>query len=256
VRVVDLHGVAKLGGRPVEIAGTLTDFTTQPQLHGQPLRMRFVSQGLLPMQVQAVFDRTGNTPRDELLAVCKDLAIPQMSLGKADSMSRTVGPNQAAIQIAMLMEKEKLTGYIELVQKHVRITPLVAQHLGVPEIQQALANSLGRVNEVTTQLVVTGTLAQPQVSISSTLGPEVENALRDSVVVAIERQREKLLAQTRSETNRHLAEVRESIGISISEFTPLLAQPEQMLTQLLGPDLAKPFSADHFGRLPAGSLFK
>src|SRR5690606_21547915 len=100
VRMIDLHGVAKLGGRPIEIAGTLTDFTTQPTLHGEPMRLRLVSEGTLPIQVQAVIDRTGDTPRDELLALCDGLAIPGMSLGKAEQMSIAVSPNTAAIQIA------------------------------------------------------------------------------------------------------------------------------------------------------------
>ena len=256
VRTIDLHGVAQVGGRPLEIAGTLTDFTTEPQLHGQPLRLRLVTQGPLPIQVQAVIDRTRETPRDELLAVCNGLAIPGMSLGKPEHMSLAVSQSTAAVQIAILLDDEKLTGNIELVQKSVDITPHLAQRLGTPEIQQELTASLSRVNELSTQVVLTGTLAKPQVQISSTLGPTMQNALHSTVVAVIDRQRERILASARTQTEQHLSAIRTTVDSLTAEVAPLLAQPEQMLAKLLGPDLAQPFSAEQFGRLPAGSLFK
>lgn len=256
VRTLDLHGIARLGGRPLEIAGTLTDFTTEPQLHGQPLRLRLMTQGSLPIQLQAVIDRTGKTPRDELLAVCNGLAIPSLSLGNPEQMSLNLAPSAAAVQIAMLLEGEKLAGKIDLIQKQVQISPLVAQRLGTPEIQQALTASLSRVNELSTHVAMTGTLAEPQVKIGSTLGPAVESALRGTVVAVIDRQREKLLATARADTDQRMADMRSKIDSATAEIAPLLAQPEQMLAKLLGPDLAKPFSAEQFGRLPAGTLFK
>lgn len=256
VRTIDLHGVTQAGGRSIELSGTLTDFTTEPRLHGEPLRLRMVSNGTLPIQLQAVIDRTGDTPRDELLAVCNGLPIPKMSLGKADAMSIAVSPNTAAMQIAVLLEDEKLTGNVELVQKHVQIRPVVGQRLGMPEVERALASSLDRVHELTTNVIVTGTLDDPQVQIRSTLGPAVQQALSATMVAVIDRQREKLLAKVCGETDRQLAAVSEKVGVASADIGPMLSQPEQALAQILGPDLANPFSSDHFGRLPAGSLFK
>jgi hypothetical protein len=58
------------------------------------------------------------------------------------------------------------------------------------------------------------------------------------------------------ETDKHLAVVRGKVQSATTEIAPLLAQPDQMLAKLLGPDLANPFAADQFGRLPTDSLFK
>jgi uncharacterized protein (TIGR03545 family) len=256
VRAIDLHGVAKLGGRPLEIAGTLNDFTTQPQLHGKPLQLRLVTRGALPIQVQAVIDRTADTPRDELLAVCNGLAVPGLQLGDSTQMALNVGPSTAAVQIAIRLDGETLAGNVEVLQKQVQIKPVIAQRFGAPEIQQALHDSLARVDEVSTRIAMSGILLKPHIEINSTLGLAVQSAIHNTVVAVIEQQREKLLAAAQQETEKHLVAVRCATESATAQIAPLLAQPEEMLAKLLGPDLAKPFSADQFGRLPAGSLFK
>jgi hypothetical protein len=171
-------------------------------------------------------------------------------------MSIEVGPSTAAIQLAVLLEGDKLTGNIELVQKQVQVAASVPDGLGTVEVQQALTDSLRRVNELSTHVVLTGTLTSPQVEISSTLVPTMHDALRGTVVAVIDRQRDQLLAATRGETDKHLAAVQSKVSSATAEIAPLIAQPEQMLAKLLGPDLAKPLSADQLGRLPGGSLFK
>lgn len=256
VRTVDVHGVARFEGRPLEIAGTLTDFTTDPQLHGKPLRLRLVTRGALPVQVQAIVDRTGQTPRDELLAVCNGLALPKLSLGQPERMTIEVGPSAVAMQLAVLLEGDQLTGNVELAQKQVQVAASLPNGLGTPEIQRALTDSLRRVNDISTHVVMSGTLSSPTVEIRSTLVPAMQDALHGTVVAIIDNQREKLMTTARTETDKHLTVVRTKVESATAEIAPLLAQPEQMLAKLLGPDLAKPFSADQFGRLPGGSLFK
>ncbi|MEM9186540.1 MAG: TIGR03545 family protein [Planctomycetota bacterium] len=255
VKTLDLSGTARLAGRPVELSGVLTDFTPQPTRHDQPLRLALNATGALPLRVRATIDRTGATPRDELLADCQGIALPEMKLGGGRWLGLTVGAGPATLNVSLLLEGDTLSGDVQLVQQQVRVQPTRPANPSsrAAPLREALAGSLRRLPTIATRVDLGGTLDNPDFKLWSNLGPAVAQAMESAVRDAVNQQSERLLAASQQEVDKQLAGLTAEVTAARSKLQPLLGgldeSIEQVATQLTG---GNPFSK--LGRMPAGLL--
>lgn len=177
IRALQLEGAACIGGQPVELRGVLTNLSTQPSRHNEPIRLRLLSTGSLPLELQAKIDRTGDTSRDELLVDCQGITLPRAALGRSDQLEMTLGPSSGTLSISIIVDGDKLTGDIQLVQQNVQIKPAVGSNFASVPLASALEETLGRVNSLATHISLSGTLREPTCTLWSNLGPAVAEAM-------------------------------------------------------------------------------
>jgi uncharacterized protein (TIGR03545 family) len=259
IRSLQLQGTARLGGQTVELGGTLTDLSDAPALHRSPIRLRAKAAGSLPLELQATIDRTGPVARDELLVDCRGLVMPQLALGQPDGDFRlTLAPSVASLSISVMVEGERLSGDIQLVQRQVKITPVFTGQLSDVPLAAALQATLAELDSLAVQISLGGTLSEPTCSLWSTLGPAVAEATKRAIRRAGDEHAEVLVARARRQVDERLARLEQQIHAQRSELaaqtTAATGELERVATQQTpGPRL----SHERFGtRLPAGSLFR
>jgi hypothetical protein len=256
---LQLHGTARLGGQTVELGGTLTDVSDAPALHHSPIRLRAKATGSLPVELQATIDRTGPVARDELLVDCRGMVMPPLALGQSDGDFRlTLAPSVASLSISVMVEDEKLSGDIQLVQRQVKITPVFTGQLSDVPLAAALQATLAELDSLAVQVSLGGTLREPTCSLWSTLGPAVAEATKRAIRRAGDEHAEVLVVRARRQVDERLARLEEQIRAQRNELTAqttaATGELERVATQQTpGPRLSR----ERFGtRLPAGSLFR
>ena len=258
IRSLQLQGNTRIGGRPVELSGTIADVTTLPAQHSQPIRLRLTGSGSLALELQATIDRTAPVARDEVYANCRGIALPQLVFGRADEFHLTLAPSVASLTLSVTVDGERLTGDIQMVQQQVRMTPALRGRLSEVPLAPALESSLEKVQSLATRLTLGGTLGDPKCSLWSNLGAVVAVALershqreRDDHVraVLVEAQRrvdERLASLERQVTERQtrLATLVNDVSGRLSSLASGVAPRYRVTPEQLG------------RRLPVNSLFR
>ncbi|MEO0531080.1 MAG: TIGR03545 family protein [Planctomycetota bacterium] len=265
VRELQLAGTARLAGRPVKLTGTVTDFTTMPALHGEPMRVALETTGALPLQVRATIDRSNGVPTDDLLIDCPSFGLPKAQLGDTSKFALAMAPSTASLSVSVRVEGQRLSGEVQIVQDRVAMTPIVGPGANrlVRQIGTSVGEQVASLAKPATRVTLSGTLDQPQMAVWSTLGPAIAESLETAAGDIV-----------RSEGQRQLADVQRRIADETASLDRLLAQAtdqlasqidgprqeiERLASGLLGDTLGRgTFSFEQLGkRLPAGSsLFK
>ena len=265
IRTLELQGEATVAGRPVELAGIVTDLTTQPDLHGAPTRVVLKTNGPLPMEVRAIINRAGAEAVDELFVDCPKLVLPGYDLGKSDKIRIEMAPSSANLSISLRVEGDRLSGEVQLIQEKVRLTPTLADDVApiAKRFGHALAAGLERMPKAATRVTLSGTLDHPEMAIWSTLGPAVAESFQRSFQLVAQEETERLLAGSRGQVDRQLARLNKQLSAATAVLTAELQAPSDALQQLAGGALGPPgsrgtLSFEKLGKqLPgAGAFFR
>jgi hypothetical protein len=258
IRELALAGTARVGGRPVELRGSLWDFAATPALHERPLRVKLSATGSLPLVLQATVDRTGGVARDELLVDSTGVVLPPAELGESERLRLALAPSIGALSISVSLDGDRLAGDIQLVQKQVRITPRIGGDLSDVPMTAALDDTLGDVGALATRISLSGTLEEPKCRLWSNLGPAVAEALDRALRRAAEQHARRLLADAQRQVDQQLTELERQVSESQAELRPQLTQAAGQLGEIAAEQ--KPpqrITTEHVGRrLPANSLLR
>ena len=259
VRSLQLQGTARLGGQTVALGGTLTDVSDAPALHASPIRLRAKATGSLPLELQATIDRTGPVARDELLVDCRGVVMPALNLGQtAGDFRLNVAPSVASLSISVMVEGEKLSGDIQLVQRQVKIAPVFTGQLSDVPLAAALQSTLAELDSLAVQVTLGGTLSEPTCSLWSTLGPAVAEATKRAMRRAGDEHAQVLVARARRQVDDRLANLEQQMQAKRSELAAQTTAATGELVRVATQQTpAARLSHERFGtRLPAGSLFR
>ncbi len=258
VRTLELEGSARIASQPVELRGLLTDLTTTPARHTEPMRLKLKTSGSLPVELQATIDRTRGVLRDAFLMDCRGIILPALALGRSDQVAMTIGPSVGSLSVSVAVEGDKLTGEIQMVQKNVRIVPAVGgEFAGVP-VAAAFQESLGHIDSLATRVSLGGTLAEPDCTLWSNLGPAVAEAMERAVQRAGGQQARALMVEAGEQTDEQLTgierQMTEQQSRWMTRIADVRAQLETVVASEVSPDRLSP---ERLGRrLPSNSLFR
>jgi hypothetical protein len=259
VRNLELQGSARIGGQSVELRGTLADVSNAPAWHSSPIRLRAKATGSLPLELQATIDRTGPVARDELLVDCRGIIMPSQSLGRLeDGFQVTLAPSVASLSISVLVEGEKLSGDIQLVERQVRIAPVLSGQLTDVPLAAALGATLAELDSLAVQVSLGGTLSEPTCSLWSNLGTAVAEAMGRAMRRAGDDHAQLLVTRARRQIDEQLAGLEQQIHAQQSELAAQTSAATGELEHVAAQQLPAPrLSRQRFGtRLPEGSLFR
>lgn len=260
VESLKLSGAARLAGRPVEFQGQLTDFTTQPQVLGKPMLLSLTTSGAAPIQLRARCDRTGDQPVDEIIADCPSIPMPQLALGKQETLGLSVSPSTAALSLSLNLTGDKLAGDLQIVQQDVRVTPHVKASLGGVltdvDLERALARQLAQAPRLVTTVTLSGDLDHPEWKLWSTAGPALAEAMNNAVKSLANDRAKQLLASGEREVNEHLGKLDQELSALTSQVTTALGEPAKALQALAGQGAGGALGNIGNRLAPMGSLFK
>lgn len=258
IRALELHGTSRQGGAPVELRGTLTDFTTTPSAHTKPIRLRMKTSGSQSIELQAIIDRTVSVPRDELVITGSRILLPKLEMGQAEQLSLTLAPSEASLAGNLVIHGEALAGEIQLVQNRVQAAPALHGNLRSVPLAAALSETLQKADRLTLRIALSGTLDEPQCTLWSSIGPAVAEAMEIALLRAAQDRSQKLLAQAERQVDEQLADLErtatEQHAHLMAQMGSATGEVERIANQQSAP---RRLSHEQLGRrLPANSLFR
>ncbi len=257
IRKLQLQGTAHIAGQPFELVGTLSEVTDKPARHDQPIRLRLTTRGSRPLELVATIDRTGPVARDQLLVDCGGIVLPKLQFGRSEKLRLSLAPTTASLHVSILLEGDKLSGDVQLVQREVEITPTVGQELGRRNFDGELQKALGEIDSLTTRISLAGTIDQPKCEVWSNLGPAVADAMNRALVRTTAGYTRDLLTESHDRVDERLADLDRQIADAQASLEPQLVDATDSLDQLSKKTTVERLSRDHLGRrLPAESLFR
>lgn len=257
VRRLQLQGTARIGGQPIEMAGTLTDLTSHPAIHGRPVELRLTATGSLPLHLEATIDRTGPVPHDAVRLDCRGLLLPTLQLGRADKLGMSLAPSTGVVTASLMLDGDQLTGECQLVQNDVRITPIVGPELARWQLDAALEKSLDDLQSLETRVTLGGSLDRPELELSSNLGPAVSDAVGTALQQAAQAQSQQLATASREVVQKQLTQLDQLIQQRSAALLKEIEAPNSELAELAKTLSPGRISLEGFsGRLPKNSLFR
>ncbi len=256
IRSLELQGVAKVGGQPVEMRGTLANWSSQPRLHEQPMRLHFIADGSLPFELQATIDRTKPVAKDELLVDCQGILLPGVALGRSNQLELNLAPSVGSLSVSLAIEGEKLTGDIQLVQHKVQLSP-GGNTAGNLALASAMGEALGHINSVATRINVGGTLEKPTCALWSNLGTAVAEAMKQGLQRAGGQHSKVLLAEAGRHVDERLAEIDRQVAEKQNKIAARSTDITARLQKIAAAESPRyRISSENGRRLPNNSLFR
>ena len=258
IRALELQGTSRLGGAPVELRGVLNDFTATPSAHTKPIRLRMKSSGSQAVELQAIIDRTAAVPRDELIVTGSGVLLPKLELGQAEQLHLMLAPSEASLSAHLVVSGEALVGEIQLVQKRVQVAAALNGNLRNVPLAAALGETLQKADGLSLRIALGGTLADPQCTLWSSIGPAVAEAMELALARAAENRSQQLLSQAQRRVDERLAALERTATQQHAHLTAQMAGATGELKRIAGQQSApRRLSHEQLGRrLPANSLFR
>jgi hypothetical protein len=258
VRSLEFQSAGKFFDRDVEWRGLLTGFSTQPTSMREPMRLRMKTVGATPIQVRAMFDSRQSTTRDELYVDCRELQLPEVSLGRSSELRLNLSPSVGSMTVSLRRDGNQLAGDVQLVQKQVQITSAFGDGLTDVAVAAPFGAKLAEVKSLATHFTLGGTVDSPTCTLWSNLGPAVAEAMNRAVVQSAQVHAAEVLAESRRNVDERLALIERELAEQQAKFANGTASLPQRLDSLAREQTRRErISVERLGsRLPNNSLFR
>ncbi|NLS92195.1 MAG: TIGR03545 family protein [Planctomycetaceae bacterium] len=213
-----LDGETTIDGKTYSFAAAAAGLTNQPQFYGRPAEIRAQLVGDATFEVHALLDRTGETPFDQIVINCPDLALPGVTLGRKDSIALSIRPGNTQLWIGINLSGDRIAGTMLLKQSGVELTPSVAERLGGQRLADNLALAAESLREIEIQVDLAGPLDHPEWVLRSNLGRSLSEGLNRAATAELEHRR-----------NQAAQLVQVQIDKELNKFRNRLATDEEIL---------------------------
>jgi uncharacterized protein (TIGR03545 family) len=213
-----LDGETSIDGKLYSFAAAAAGLTNQPKLYGRPVEIRAQLVGEVTFEVHALLDRTGESPVDQIVINCPNLALPETSLGREDAVALALRPGNTHLWVGISLSGDRIAGTMLLKQSGVELTPTVAESLGGQRLADSLARATESLREIEVQIDLAGPLARPEWVLRSNLGPKLSEGLNRAATAELEYRR-----------NQATQLVQERVDKELNKFRNRLSTDEQIL---------------------------
>jgi uncharacterized protein (TIGR03545 family) len=211
VRSLQVSGFAELDGQNIPFEGTLSGLTTDPAVYGQPALVHVSAQAPQQIELDAMLDHTSDT-RVHQFSVSYTSAEPRTTtIGDPQGVALSVAADTLKVTTFLEFVGENLSGEITFHQEPVTVTVAGSDH-GHLHLQQILEDALQQVDTLDAAITLTGTQAEPQLSLETNVGSSVTDGLNEALGEAVARQRENLLTHLDHTLQQETAELRQLMG--------------------------------------------
>jgi uncharacterized protein (TIGR03545 family) len=258
IRNLEFRGTHRILNQDLDVIGLLTGFTTQPAANAAPMRLQLKSVDSMPLQVLATIDCTQPDPHGELYVDCRELPMPEVTLGRSEELRLKLAPSVASVTVSLRIDGNRLSGDVQLVRKQLRMTSIAGGELSDVPLGKPLQSALGDVNSLATHFTLQGTLDEPVCTLWSNLGPAVAEAMERAIERSGEEHANMVLAESRRAVDERLAAVERQVAEQQQRFAVTLGSLPQRLETLAREQTRRERnSVERLGRgLPDNSLFR
>ncbi len=245
-----ISGELMLSDVPTPFSATLTDVTSDPQMHGRPALLRVATEGETPVQLVIRHDATGAVSTTDMGVDYVDRQPQQLSAGKPERDHVVASINNMHWVARLTLVEDGITGRIDVTsdfgQPQVRVQNRFATSLaGMAE------QTLASISTVNATLQINGTIRKPEIDISSNLGEQVAAGFQTAFASFVPIMKQQLATEVNSFVDKQREEFLTKYKGKSSE---LLAQYESVINGLnQAHQIASAFKA---GNLNPESVFK
>lgn len=227
-----LDGETTIDKKHYSFAAAAAGLTTQPQLYGRPAEIRAQLVGDVTFEVHALLDRTGQTPLDQIVINCPNLALPEMSLGREDAVALKLRPGNTHLWIGVNLSGDRVAGTMLLKQSGIELTPTVAESLGGQRLVDNLALATESLKQIEVQVNLTGTLERPEWVLRSNLGASLTEGLNRAAIAELQYRRDQATQLVQTRIDKELNKFRNRLAIDEEILQTRLKLSESEIQQL------------------------
>jgi uncharacterized protein (TIGR03545 family) len=211
IRSLEIDGHGTVDGRPFRFAGSIDDITHQPRRHDKPATANVKSLGAIEMTAQAVVDRRGEHPVEQIRIDIPSLVQPGCSLGEPQHLSVAVSPGRAHVQVRLDITGDNVDGNLSFEQNNVRLEPHLPKAYSKQILAGDLAPAFASVNTIHAEVHVDGSITRPRWTLDSNLGPQLAEALNRAFRTELAARERQLQTKTDQLINEQLAQAEQKL---------------------------------------------
>lgn len=127
MRSLKVSGETTFDNQPLAFAGTVTDMTDNPRLHGRPVTVTLEGRGPFPVTLKATVDRTQDLPVDEIEIAWVSEKPSRFEFGNRDGMALEVAAEQTSCRTKFVLRGGHMEGVVFWSQSPVKLA-MKAKH--------------------------------------------------------------------------------------------------------------------------------
>ena len=249
-RKVTVSGELILDNQPTPFVATINDVTNDPGLLGKPAEMQLRSAGMNPAQLLVRYDATQDVPITDVAFRYSDSASKPISAGKPNNavLASSLKNQQWAAQLRFV--ENNISGLIRL-QSELGPTSLTTDMSAGSYLSQAIADMTSDIDELSASIELAGTVKEPEISVSSDLGPRLAAGFERALAVQAAQLKQQLVQKIDIEVNKQRDRLASELG---ERYQNLLADNDKLIN---GIQQARQLVASvRSGQLDAGQVFR
>jgi uncharacterized protein (TIGR03545 family) len=245
-----LSGTISIDEEQVPYAAALRDVTEQPKLLGRPSMFELRADGSRPLMLAMTIDATGDELRSEVEATYRDHEGLPVAAGKRGEVWFEGGLRNMDWSLKMKLGGEQLQGFVSLKSDIEGLTFSASEDVR-SEIVEAANEALGAVRKFDAVAAFTGTLRKPEINLSSGIGEQISQGVRQAFLTQLENARTRLLQELDERAAEQLAKLKARCS---KEYQELIADNGKLLEQVQ--EVRTVLTSLQSGKLDAGMLVR
>jgi uncharacterized protein (TIGR03545 family) len=175
--------------------------------------------------------RPHGQPIDEFTLSCPQIELAERSLGRAEKLAVAIPASTAQLTAEVRLVGEQLSGTIVVRQSELR---LATSSQGVKDaaLAEAIAQSMSRIDGFDATVTLAGDLDRPRWTLTSDLGPQVAEGMREAVTGYLTVRRDRLAAKLQAELDEQVAQWDRQRQAAEQKLLAKLQQHQQLFAAL------------------------
>lgn len=133
VRSLKVSGETTFVNQPFQFAGTVTDVTDDPRLHGKPVTVTLEGSGPFPVNLTATVDRTSDQPLDQIEIAWVSKKPTTLQFGNQDCLALEVAAERTSCRTTFVLRGGHMEGEVQWSQSPVKVAMKPGTHATTPK---------------------------------------------------------------------------------------------------------------------------
>ncbi|MCA9067357.1 MAG: TIGR03545 family protein [Planctomycetaceae bacterium] len=264
IRKLHVSGYARMDGEMIPYKGIIENITNDPKRWGKPVLLDLTIEGASKIHLTASIDRSGNVPNYELTV---EYHLPQpttINWGDAEKLAFQISSRETRWKAHVKLVDEQFLGQLTFQQAPVQIVPQskVSSEMGTgmvvtpvkfewdpqQELHRALAGVLGQVTRLDAEVQLTGSMDDPQWTLSSSLGPQVAAGVESYLFNEMTRRQSQLVGEMERRASEEIADFRGVLTEKFRNSGARLNGTETQANELIQKYTSRPLDVRSFFR--------
>ncbi len=245
-----LSGSISIDEEQVPYAAAWRDVTEQPKLLGRPSVFELRAEGRRPLILAMKVDATTDELQSEVEATFRDNEGLPVMVGKRGEVWFEGGLRNMDWSLRMKLGGQRLQGFVSL-KSDIEGLNFGASEDVRSEVVEAANEALGAVRNLDAVAAFTGTVLKPEINLTSGIGEQISQGVRQAFLTQLEKARLRLLQELDERAAEQLARLKARCS---KEYQELLADNGRLLEQVR--EVRTVLTSLQSGRLDAGILVR